>query len=77
MRRIRLCRNVSFREKNGVYVFYTDFNFIFFKDVASTLIRQLLEAIDSSDGELVKGFPDDFVDYLLSKKIAEEVKHDH
>lgn len=77
MRRIRLCRDVSFKEKNGVYVFYTDFNFTFFKGVGSTLIRQLLEAIDSSGGALVRGFPDNFVDYLLSRKIAEEVNHDH
>jgi hypothetical protein len=76
MRKIRLCRSVSFREKNGVYVFYVDFNFIFFRGVASSLIEPLSETIDSLGGVSVKGIPDDFVDYLLSKKIAEEVNDD-
>lgn len=76
MRRIRLRRDVSFREKNGVYVFYANFNYIFFKGVASSLIEGLLESIGSSGGALVKGFPDDFVDHLLSKKIIEEVCYD-
>lgn len=77
MRRIRICRDVSFRERDGVYVFYTNFSYIFFKGVASSLIEQLLASMKASGVSLAQGLPDDFVDHLLAKKIVEEVHYDN
>lgn len=77
MRKVKLHKAVSYKKKNGVYAFYTDFSFIFFKGIASTLIKKVLEAINSSDGVCVEGVPDDFIDYLLTKNIVEEVQNDN
>ena len=65
-----LNHSVAYREKNGVYVFYYDFSYIFFKGVAANLIGQMLAIID--EGQSLKSLPDSFLNYLISKRIILE-----
>jgi hypothetical protein len=73
MGKLRFCRGVSYKKKANVYVFYADFNYIFFRGAASLLVEQLIVAIDSSNETLLEGLPNDFIGLLLSKNIIEEV----
>lgn len=64
---------VSYKKKGGVYVFYIDFNFFFFKAGAADLVEEVLIAI-SGDNDFSR-IPNDFLEYLVSKNIIREVKN--
>jgi hypothetical protein len=71
MKIFRLNSSVAFREKNGVYVFYYDFSYLFFSGQAAQMIAQLLSCIRlSQDAQFLPG---SFLRYLKERKILEEV----
>lgn len=70
MKKILLNPAVSYRQKNGVYVFYYNFNYIFFSGVAAKLIDLLMSAIKNGTGFEV--LPDSFISFLSTKKIILE-----
>lgn len=61
---------VAYREKNGVYVFYYDFSYIFFTGAAAKLMNQLFATL--KEGQSFKTLPDLFLNYLVSRKIILE-----
>lgn len=63
----------SFKEKNGVYVFYVNFNYFFFEEKAAELMFQLFEII-TENGDSIS-LPCDFINYLLDKEIIREVNN--
>ena len=67
-----LNRSVSFLKKNGVYVFYNNFNFILLKGTAAKLMYAILGKDDESGQLSFDNVPEDFVLYLISKKIIIE-----
>ena len=69
----KLCINpaVSYLEKNGVYVFYFDFNYWFFSDMAGKLMKSLLNSLSQDKNPV--DLPDAFLDYCKSKNIILEV----
>mgnify|MGYP007118305121 CR=1 FL=1 len=69
---IRINPAVSYREKNGTYVFYYDFNYLFFSDTAAHLISKLLRLL--SKKKTLVSLPGPFIEYLKMKKIIEEKK---
>lgn len=62
---------VSFREKNGCYVFYLNFNYIFFKGVAGQLISKVLAWLEKKDS-ICLNVPESFIEYLIEKSILLE-----
>jgi len=78
VKRIKLGRSVSFKNKNEIYVFYVGFRFIFMKGSAAELMSRVLGAINLNGGSLdEEKIPSDFIDYLVKKRIIEvkEVKN--
>jgi len=67
---MRLNRSVSYKEKNGVYVFYREFNYLFFSGQAAHLISRLLSLL--SKGESLNSISGTFLEYLKTKNIIEE-----
>ena len=63
---------VVYRQKNGVYAFYVDFNYFFFTGPAALLIEEMLKAIAS--GKSLEFLPNSFLDYLILKNIISEGK---
>lgn len=61
---------VAYREKNGVYLFYYDFSYVFFTGAAAKLMSQLLATLN--EGQSFKTLPDSFLNYLVSRKIILE-----
>jgi len=69
----KLNQFVSFMKKGEVYVFYLDFNFIFFTGPAAKLLKLLLEDLDQ--GKVIRSeIPNSFLNFLQSKRILVEVK---
>lgn len=68
--KIKINRGVAFREKNGVYVFYYDFNYLFFSGTAAQYVSLLLSCL-AQDKSLDK-IPQPFLDYLKSRKLVVE-----
>ncbi|MFA6918516.1 MAG: hypothetical protein WC244_00145 [Patescibacteria group bacterium] len=73
--RFVLNRSASMLEKGGFWVIYLNFNFTFFQGEAARLWTLVLASF--SENKALVGVPDDFVDFLLKKKIlAKEKNHD-
>lgn len=70
-KQLSLNKSVAYRKKNEVYVFYYDFNYIFFTGNAAILIDKLLE-ISNGKGSFQE-LPETFLEYLKSKRILLEV----
>jgi hypothetical protein len=70
MGKLKLNPSVAYRKKNGVYVFYYDFNYLFFVKEAAKLVDKLLEIIENKKKLYL--LPDSFLKYLISKKILLE-----
>jgi len=68
----RLNPRVSYRKKNGIYVFYYDYSYIFFTNKAAQLIDILLMLLNGKNNTS-KNLPKSFLDYLKSKNIIEEI----
>lgn len=68
--KVHLNPSVSYRLKNGIYVFYYDFNYVFFSGKAARLIDQLLDLLTT--GKCLESLPESFLDYLKSKNIIIE-----
>jgi hypothetical protein len=66
----------SIKKKKGIYVFYFDFDFFFFRKEAANLLHTLIKAIDEKDTGMIKKLPPSFIEYLLEKKIIEEVNNE-
>jgi hypothetical protein len=67
-------RCASFRKKDGVYVFYVDFNFVFFKGIAAGFLDAILSSINPEEGIARDAAPEDFMSFLISKNILVEEK---
>jgi len=72
MKQRRINRSVSFIERNGVYVFYLDFSFIFIEGGAASIMKTILEKANIEGVLDLNGIPNDFVDFLVLKKIVTE-----
>jgi hypothetical protein len=59
-----------FREKNGIYVFYFDFNYIFFTGEAAKLLGQVINS--GNNEKIYETLPKSFLNYLITKKIILE-----
>ena len=68
MNQLILNPQVSFREKNGCYVFYLNFNYIFLKEVAGQLMSKVLAWLKVEDN-ICPDVPESFMEYLLEKSI--------
>ncbi len=64
---------VSYKKNEFAYVFYYDFNYIFFTNEAAKLIEDLFYLLNT--GKKLNTLPETFLDYLLKKKILLEVKN--
>lgn len=67
MKKLKINRSAAYKGKNGVYVFYINFNFIFFKGDAAAYIKDIFAKEEFSP----KDIPVAFIDYLLEKKLFE------
>ena len=67
----------SFKKKNGVYVFYFDYDFIFLKGQATILMDLLFEMIDKKNMKNIKEIPESFIKYLLDHGIIMEVEDEN
>jgi len=72
MKKRMISRSVSFIKKNEVYVFYIDFSFIFLRGIAARLMDAILEKASLDGWFNLDGVPEDFILYLISKKIVVE-----
>jgi len=61
----------SYLEKDGCYVIYLDFNYLFLRGTAAEYFSRLLALFDNPAGEAV---PKEFIKYLFIKKIITEKK---
>jgi len=68
--RFRLHPSLSFLEKDGVWVFYLDFGFTFFRDRAARFISRLIQSLQA--GQDPDGLPDDFLALLVQKGFVRE-----
>jgi len=69
---MRLNRSVSYKKKNGVYVFYIDFNFLFLKKTAAKIMDAILDTLNSDGTVNTANIPEEFISFLLSRKILTE-----
>jgi len=61
---------VAYCEKNGVYVFYYDFSYLFFTGAAAKLVSQLFTIL--KEGQNLETLPSSFLNYLVLRKIILE-----
>ena len=72
MKKRMISRSVSFMKKNGVYSFYINFSFIFLRGTAAKLMDIVLEKVSPEGWLRLDNVPEDFILFLISKKIVVE-----